>query len=240
MARRNELKPLSWTELCLLFGIPTLLNWFACSVSIPYLVKSTGLPIEASYFLCVGGLVLMPMFIGSIFLASRDTGSFRVRSILDRLRIKKLNKVDWAWAVGGFVGLCVASVLIVDYVMPIFGADSMPFFFQNTPLNSDYMWLLYVWPTFFYFNIFGEEFPWRGYIQPRQELLTKGWTWLVHGIFWATWHIPMGFDLIFASLPIFFILPAIVQHRKNTSIAIVIHAVFGAMGFLFLAFGLLS
>mgnify|MGYP006928178484 CR=1 FL=1 len=65
MTRRNELKPLSWTELCLFFGIPTLLNWYACSVSIPYLVKSTGLPIEASYFLSVGGLVLTPMFIGT-------------------------------------------------------------------------------------------------------------------------------------------------------------------------------
>jgi membrane protease YdiL (CAAX protease family) len=70
--------------------------------------------------------------------------------------------------------------------------------------------------------------------------LNGRWTWLVHGIFWALWHFPMGLDLVFASLPIFFILPAIVQLRKNTSVAIVIHFVFGAMGFLVLAFGLVK
>jgi membrane protease YdiL (CAAX protease family) len=68
-------------------------------------------------------------------------------------------------------------------------------------------------------------------------LLTGPWTWLVHGVLWAAWHLPMGLDLIVAALPIFFILPAVVQLRKNTSIAITVHAVFGAFGFLALALG---
>jgi membrane protease YdiL (CAAX protease family) len=106
------------------------------------------------------------------------------------------------------------------------------------PLNDKYFWIIYVWPAFFFFNIFGEEFLWRGFIQPRQELLNGKYTWLVHGILWACWHLPMGLDLIFSALPIFFILPAIVQIRKNTTISIVIHFVFGAFGFLALAFGL--
>jgi Type II CAAX prenyl endopeptidase Rce1-like len=83
-------------------------------------------------------------------------------------------------------------------------------------------------------------FLWRGYIQPRQELLNKKFTWLVHGLLWTFWHLPMGLDSIFSALAIFFILPAIVQIRKNTSIAIVIHSVFGAFGFLSLAFGLVN
>ena len=48
----------------------------------------------------------------------------------------------------------------------------------------------------------------------------------------------MGFDLVIAASPIFFILPAIVQIRKNTTIAIILHAVFGAFGFLALALGM--
>jgi len=106
------------------------------------------------------------------------------------------------------------------------------------PLNDEHYWILYVWPAFFFFNIFGEEFFWRGYIQPRQELLTKNWTWFVHGILWACFHIPMGLDLVFAASPIFFILPAVVQIRKNTTIAIIVHAVFGAFGFLALSLGM--
>ena len=54
----------------------------------------------------------------------------------------------------------------------------------------------------------------------------------------AIWHLPMGLNLILSALPIFFILPAIVQIRKNTTISIIIHFVFGAFGFLALAFGL--
>ena len=57
----------------------------------------------------------------------------------------------------------------------------------------------------------------------------------MHGLLWATWHLPMGLDLILASVPIFFILPAVVQLRGNTSIAIIVHTVFGAFGFLALA-----
>ena len=124
--------------------------------------------------------------------------------------------------------------------MPKLGLNATPFFFQNMPLKDGYYGILYAWPFFFFFNIFGEEFLWRGYIQPRQELLTKQWTWLVHSLLWAVWHLPMGLDLIIAATPIFFILPAVVQIRKNTTIAIVVHAVFGAFGFLALALGLVS
>ena len=109
--------------------------------------------------------------------------------------------------------------------------DATPFFFQNMPLNNEYLWILYVWPAFFLYNIFGEEFLWRGYIQPKQELHNKNWTWLVHGLCWAFFHLPMGLDLIFTSIPIFFLLPAVVQIRKNTTIAIIVHSVFGGFGF---------
>ena len=108
------------------------------------------------------------------------------------------------------------------------------------PLSDEHYWILYVWPALFFFNIFGEEFLWRGYIQPRQELLTKKWTWFVHCILWACWHVPMGLDLILASSPIFFILPAVVQIRKHTTIAIVVHTVFGGFGFLALSLGMIN
>ncbi|MBN1849726.1 MAG: CPBP family intramembrane metalloprotease [Deltaproteobacteria bacterium] len=130
------------------------------------------------------------------------------------------------------------SFLIAKIVLPILNLDAAPFFFKNMPLSDKYFWILYVWPIFFFFNIFGEEFLWRGYIQPRQELLNKKHTWLVHGLFWAFWHLPMGLDLIISAIPILFVLPAIVQIRKNTTISIIIHFVFGSFGFLALALGL--
>lgn len=230
-------KPLTWISLVVLFGVPTILNSFACQMAIPFLSARQAFPIEVSYFLSVGLLVLAPMFFMALALSGKDTGSFKAVDILARMRVKRLSKVDWIWTVGAFVVLSLTSFVIAKVIMPELGLDATPFFFQNMPLDHEHMWILYVWPAFFFFNIFGEEFLWRGYIQPRQELLTRKWTWLVHGICWAGWHIPMGFDLIMAATPIFFVLPAVVQIRQNTSIAIVVHAVFGGFGFLALALG---
>lgn len=233
----ESLTPFRWIDLLRLFGIPTILNAFACLIAIPTLDSIHILPIEVTYFLSVGLLVLAPMFFWALSLSGREIRSFALGDLLARMRIKKLSGGDWLWTIGTFVTLSTASFLIAKIVMPSLGFDATPFFFQNMPLNDSHRWILYVWPLFFFFNIFGEEFLWRGYIQPRQELLTKQWTWLVHGLCWACWHIPMGFDLIFAATPIFFILPAVVQIRHNTTIAIVVHAVFGGFGFLALALG---
>lgn len=233
-----EVKPLKWSELVLLFGVPTILNLLACKVAIPFLNSQNIFPIEISYFLSVGLLVLVPMFFCAIYLTSKEINSSKLKDILIRMRIISLSKTDMVWTVGGFILLSILSFLIASFVLPVFDINANPFFFQNMPLDKIHFWIIYVWPLFFFFNIFGEEFYWRGYIQPRQELLNKEFTWLIHGLLWAFWHFPMGLNLIYSAVPILFILPGIVQIRKNTTISIIIHFVFGAFGFLVLAFGL--
>lgn len=175
----NKPKATTWLDLVWLFGVPTILNYIACQIGIPYLDSLQILPIEVTYFLSVGFLVLVPMFFGAIYLSGRELGLFKLKDILSRMRIKKLSGVDLVWTVGAFILLSLASFMIAKVLMPKLGLDATPFFFQNMPLNDQYFWILYVWPVFFFFNIFGEEFWWRGYIQPRQELLNKNWTWLV-------------------------------------------------------------
>jgi membrane protease YdiL (CAAX protease family) len=233
----RRLRPLGFLELLCLFGIPTALNAVACKIAIPWVNTWGRMPIEVSYFLCVGLLVLVPMFLGGLILSAEEAKSTRMRDVFDRMRVRPIRGRDWLWTVATFLALSLASYVIANMLMPRVGLDAMPFFFRNMPLGPEDRWILAVWPAFFFFNIFGEEFYWRGYVQPRQELLTGPWTWLVHGVLWAAWHLPMGLDLIVAALPIFFILPAVVQLRKNTSIAITVHAVFGAFGFLALALG---
>lgn len=233
----NKVKPLKWLELILLFGIPAILNFIACRIFIPFLDAQQIFPIEITYFISVGLLVLVPMFFGAIYLSSMEINSKKVSDILGRMRIRKLSYMDIVWTVGGFIFLSFVSFLIAKMILPLYQIDATPFFFQNMPLNNSNFWILDLWPLFFFFNIFGEEFYWRGYIQPRQELLNKKSTWLFHGLFWAVFHLPMGLDLVYSALPTFFVLPAIVQIRKNTTISVIIHFVFGAFGFLTLAFG---
>jgi len=234
----TKVNPMSWSGLFILFGWPTVLNLIACRIAIPLLDRTSLFPIEISYFISVGLLVLAPMFFTALFLSKKEIETFSGQNMLARMRVKKLSGGDMFWTFGTFIVLVFASYIIAKIIMPAFAMDATPFFFQNMPLREANRWVLYVWPLFFFFNIFGEEFYWRGYIQPRQELLTSKWTWLVHGLLWAGWHLPMGVDLIIASAPIFFILPAVVQIRQNTSIAIIVHFVFGAFGFLSLSLGM--
>jgi membrane protease YdiL (CAAX protease family) len=232
-----HLKPFRWRDYVWLYGIPTMLNFAACRWAIPFLEANTAWPVEIVYFISVGGMVLAPMFFVALYLTWREIRPAGRAALSRRMRVYKLSGRDWVWTLVTFVSLCIASFFIAKVLMPGLGLDATPFFFRNMPLDGDHLWILYTWPVFFFFNIFGEELYWRGYLQPRQELHLGKWTWLFHGLFWAVWHLPMGLDLVVASLPVFFILPAVVQRRCNTTIAIVVHAVFGAFGFLAIAFG---
>jgi hypothetical protein len=55
---------------------------------------------------------------------------------------------------------------------------------------------------------------------------------------WLLFHAAFPWQVLVALVPISLILPHAVQWRRNSWIGVVIHAAFGAMGFLALAFGL--
>lgn len=230
---------MAWIKMLLEVTCFTLLNFFAYRTLIPHIIAVSDLPIEAAYFYSVGAFVLVPMFLWTAWNLSRNGEGIAIKRILINARVTKLSGKDWFWTIGTFLGLSMASALIAKVLMPKLGMDATPFFFQNMPLSPDMLWLLYWWPLFFFFNIFGEELFWRGYILPRQEQLNSKYAWAFNGFLWLVWHLPMGLDLVLAALPTIFILPAISQLRKTTTIAIIVHALFGAFGFLVLAFGLI-
>jgi membrane protease YdiL (CAAX protease family) len=84
---------------------------------------------------------------------------------------------------------------------------------------------------------FGEEFWWRGYILPRQELAFGKYTWLIHGFMWACFHLfaPWNF---FGILPGCLALAYVTQRLKNTWPAVIAHGL--ANGLLVLIVILLS
>ncbi len=145
----KKVTPLKWPGLFLLFGIPTVLNLIACQLAIPWLDSQKTMPIEVAYFISVGLLVLVPMFFGAIYLSAREIGSFRIKDLFYRMRIKRLSRADTAWTVGSFMLLSLASFLIAKIILPQLGIDATPFFFRNMPLNDAYFWIIYVWPLFF-------------------------------------------------------------------------------------------
>ena len=102
-------------------------------------------------------------------------------------------------------------------------------------------WTL-VWVSFvtLFFNIFGEELWWRGYILPRQELVHGGSTWIIHGALWTIFHAFKYWEIaaiLLASLALSFV----ALKRKNTWPGIVTHLTINGLGpicILFFAIGI--
>ena len=136
-------------------------------------------------------------------------------------------------AVGALTGGIGATLRMLHY-----GAGLQPSFMAFEPLGPGRYWILGAWLPFFVLNIVGEEFVWRGVVLPRQEAAFGGKAWLINGVLWLLFHAAFPWQVLLTLVPITVLLPYVVQRRRNTWVGIVIHAGFGAMGFLALAFGL--
>jgi membrane protease YdiL (CAAX protease family) len=73
-----------------------------------------------------------------------------------------------------------------------------------------------------FFNIFGEELWWRGYILYRYELAFGRYTWLVHGLIWAGFHVFKWWDLL-ALVPVYLLAAFSAQKLKNNWSAFIGH-----------------
>jgi membrane protease YdiL (CAAX protease family) len=73
-------------------------------------------------------------------------------------------------------------------------------------------------------NVLGEEFWWRGVVLPRQELAFGRWTWVVHGLMWAVFHIYKWWDVM-SLVPISLGLAFVCTRYKSTTPGIVFHSI---------------
>jgi membrane protease YdiL (CAAX protease family) len=84
-------------------------------------------------------------------------------------------------------------------------------------------------------NIVGEEFWWRGYVLPRQELVHGQWTWLVHGMLWTLFHAPLWWNL-----PSTLSLSYVTSRLENTTPGIIAHCAMNGLGFVMILLGVVG
>ena len=90
-----------------------------------------------------------------------------------------------------------------------------------------------------FLNIVGEEFWWRGYILPRQELVHGRWTWVVHGLLWALFHLPFWWNVP-VLLPSTLSLSFVVSKLKKATPGIIAHAAMNGLGSVTILLGVLD
>jgi CAAX amino terminal protease family. len=214
----------------------------AVRAGIPFFARQFGIAPVFGWFLTSGVLVTF-FFFAAIIAARHSAGASSATDTLRALNLRRLQARDLAWAVGGLVAVVVLTGAVVGAFSLLFSIDllsreSYSSFLQIGKLRADQYWIFLVWLPYFFFNIAGEELLWRGYLLPRQERAIGSKAWLVNGLLWAVLHSALGLRIAAILLPIEFVVPYVVQRRKNTWLGIIIHGIYNGSGFISVALGL--
>lgn len=238
------MKPIKNISSVILFGIPSVALLLLTRLLIPFLSNQTGLHPALSWFIA-GSLIFVPLFLLAIGLARRDGYKTR-QELTDRFRLKKMKHRDWKYVfisslsilviTGGIMG--ISKLLHLRFGIP--EIETAPSFMHFAPFEGNERFLLLVWLFMFFFNMYGEELFWRGYILPRQELTLGKKAWMLNSALWFIFHICFGGQLLILLVPILIILPYAVQKTRNTNVGLLIHAIINGPAFVMVALGVIG
>jgi len=255
ISSKTSIKPMGIFASLLYFGIPSVIFYFFIYFVMQRLHGAGVNDFVNFYASMVTPLILM--LIASLVAYKSEGNKFSWALLSKRFRLKKMEKKDWIYTLILIVamiiiqgGLAFTSKWLIQFdffAPPTFLLPAVdPRLEHNLVLNSfmgfplkGQWWIFFVYLSVLVFNIIGEEFWWRGYILPRQELAFKNWTWVAHGIFWALFHFFWKWNLLIL-LPVSLVLSYVVFKQKNTWIAIITHMIFNSIPLIGLLIGIIG
>ncbi len=248
-----KVQPMPLWQALLYFGLPALLFRICLYNGLPALV-GVGLTRFGATVVAftVPSAILFAVAFGFY---KRDGYPLAWPAVAARFRLVRMSGRDWVWTVGALVvtflsigALAFTAQALIAAVPAIAPPDFFPPWLTpgtsfSVALFADYIgaplkgnWgVASLFVVMLFFNIFGEEFWWRGYILPRQEQAHGRWAWAIHGGLWWLWHLAFYPWQVFALLPICLAIPFVAQRRRNTWPAIIIHWQNGVVLLLILA-----
>jgi CAAX protease family protein len=235
----GRIPPLGLGSSTALFGTGAVLLLLTTHVVLPALRGRTQAEPVLLWFGAATVCLFAPLISIAAWLLYRESHAVRSRRWVERLRLGPMASEDWAWTVGGVAAVGLLSASLVAALRALRSdAGLHPPFMAIEPLTPGRYWILAAWLPFFFLNILGEEFLWRGVVLPRQEAALGSRAWLANGMGWLFFHIALPWQVLVTLAPTTLILPYVVQRRGNTWIGVLIHAGLNGPGFLALAFGL--
>lgn len=234
----DQIPPLNMGGSVALFAFGALLLVVTTRLAVPAFVAAIQAETVLMWFLAASIILFGPLVLTALLLLRRERRSGAKLRWMVRLWLRPMNRGDWLWTMAGLVAVGASSGATAAVLQMLHGRVGVPSFMAFDPLGPDRYWILGAWLPFFVLNIVGEEFVWRSVVLPRQVIAFGARAWLVNGFLWLLFHAAFPWEVLVTLVPITLLLPYIVQRRRNVWIGILIHAVFGAAGFLGLAFGL--
>lgn len=255
MCGQRFLQPMPFRVSLLCFGIPSAIGWLGLYAGLPLLAQA-GVPLFWNYLLClVGPIVLLTL---AAFAAYRLEGRpWSWDGLRARFRLRAIKGRDWLWTAALMLAMPASYLVLLpsagwlasfplfappaflpSIVDPRLAQSLIPTEYLGIPLLGNW-WVPLAHLVILCFNVFGEEFWWRGYILPRQELVHGDRTWVVHGVLWTLFHSFWKWNLL-AILPGALLLSFVAQRLKNTTPAILGHWAMNILGLVAILAGVLG
>jgi len=232
----KPIKPVSISSSIWYFIISSLFIYIGLYKIIP-LFMTKGMNFITGYFIFFYAPFVL-MFITAFIVYLKEGNSLNMQDFKTRMRLVKMKRQDWLWALALIIFAIIFSVMLTplaNYLakIPFFSPpdffpaeinpnkESIPGYMMDYKLSGQY-WVIIVYFTGWFFNIFGEELLWRGILLPRQIERYGSKTWIYHGLIWGLWHFFWKWNFI-TLLPFTLALSYVVYRRKNTWIGIISH-----------------
>ena len=245
MDRADRIRPMGFLLTIVYWIVPAFILYIAHYVLVPLFIERTGQPYLVGYL--IAWVSTMVFFFIAVLAAYRLEGNpFRFTTFAERCRLRRMSRQDWIWTLGilGFViisyfGLAFTSRWLAQWSFlaphpvfpPEFGPDGaagrVPGTFMGMTITG-LGWVALVYLFGWIFNIFGEEFWFRGFFLPRQEKAFGNSAWVANGLMFTLNHIWQPWNLLLI-LPGALVGAFVVQRRKNTWILIVSHGLANAI-----------
>ncbi|MCG7851529.1 MAG: CPBP family intramembrane metalloprotease [Methanosarcinaceae archaeon] len=255
MSNAKILKPMTFWSSLLYFGIPSMVITIFIYYLWPYLNKIETPAIIS--FTLIMYVPLASLLIAALLAFLMEGNKLSWANLTNRFRLNPMKKREWLWTIGltlfiiiSYGGLSFTAKWLVsiplfsppDFLPPIIDPrvdqTIIPKEFMEILLEGQW-WIVFGYLGGLFFNIFGEEFWWRGYILPRQEVVMGKYTWFIHGILWTLFHVFWKWNLIML-LPVCLSISFVASKLKNTWPAIIAHFVLNGMGIIPLILGVLG
>lgn len=237
----EQLRPLPLWQAVLHFLIAGLVLRFSVYNVLPWLV---GQGWSAYYaFIVTFTAPLAALFFLAFALVRREGVPLQLSALARRFRLRRPSWRDALWVVVAFVFVFAVSLVLAPLRASIL--DLLPALPQEFPplvnpnaQGEELPGILAAWVdpgsagrwlpivgilVLFFFNIFGEELYWRGTLLPRQIPVHGDKTWLVHGLLWNLFHLPVYPWYLVFGLPITLALSYVAQRTGNTWVPILLH-----------------
>lgn len=131
-----------------------------------------------------------------------------------------------------FTGGVILNIII--YMVPLLMFVAI--YINQLEVNQIIL-ILTLFSTVGFFNLLGEELGWRGFLQPNLNFMSKTQRFLLLGLMWEVWHLPMRLGALYnGAEPIFiamisagtflltFIIGFYIDHTKSVTTAIGLHS----------------